>query len=61
MVAGTAAAALVSRAMRGLLFGVSAVDPLTYAAVVMLFAALARLVPARRALRVDPLIALCAE
>jgi putative ABC transport system permease protein len=62
--AGTAAAVLVSRAMSGLLFGVSAVDPFTYLAVVILFAIVAGVacfVPARRALRVDPLTALRAD
>jgi ABC-type antimicrobial peptide transport system permease subunit len=64
MVAGTAAAALVSRAMRGMLFDVSPADPVTYAAVLVIFAttaAAALIVPARRALRVDPLTALRAE
>ena len=53
MVAGTLAAAVVSRAMRGLLFDVSPADPLTYAAVLALFAATAcaaLVIPARRAL-----------
>jgi predicted permease len=61
MIAGTAAAAVASRAMRGLLFAVSPADPITYAAVLALFAATAcaaLIVPARRALRVDPLTAL---
>jgi putative ABC transport system permease protein len=64
MIAGTIAAALVSRAMRGLLFDVSPADPATYAAVLAVFAATAcaaLIVPARRALRVDPLTALRAE
>ena len=64
MVAGTVAAVLVSRAMRGMLFDVSPADPITYAAVLMLFAATAcaaLIVPARRALSVDPLTALRAE
>ena len=64
MIAGTLAAAIVSRAMRGLLFDVSPADPLTYAAVLVLFAATAcaaLIVPARRALSVDPLTALRAE
>jgi putative ABC transport system permease protein len=64
MIAGTLAAAAVSRAMRGLLFDVSPADPLTYAAVLAIFAATAcaaLIVPARRALRVDPLTALRAE
>src|SRR5262249_41290986 len=61
MVAGTAAAAAAGRAMRTLLFDVSPADPLTYAAVLTLFAILAGaavIVPARRALRVHPLVAL---
>jgi putative ABC transport system permease protein len=44
-----------------MLFGVSAADPLTYcgvAAVLTLIALLACYVPARRAMRVDPIIAL---
>lgn len=64
MIVGTAAAAGVSRAMRTLLFDGSPADPATYAAVLALFAAVACaavVVPARRALRVDPLIALRAE
>jgi len=46
------------------LFDVSPVDPITYFAVLVLFAATASaalIVPARRALRVDPLTALRAE
>ena len=64
MVVGTAAAFVGSRAMRGLLFGVSPADPVTYSAVLILFAATAcaaLVVPARRALSVDPLTALRAE
>jgi predicted permease len=64
MVAGTLAAALVSRAMRGMLFDVSPADPATYAAVLLIFAATAAaalIVPARRALSVDLLAALRAE
>ena len=64
MVVGTVAAALVSRAMRGMLFDVSPADPATYGAVLAIFAATAcaaLIVPARRALRVDPLVALRAE
>jgi ABC-type antimicrobial peptide transport system permease subunit len=64
MVVGTAAAVVASRAMRGLLFDVSPADPVTYSAVLILFAATAcaaLVVPARRALSVDPMTALRAE
>jgi predicted permease len=64
MIAGTLAAAASSQALRTLLFDVSPADPLTYAAVLALFAAVACAavaIPARRALRVDPLVALRAE
>jgi len=58
---GTAAAVLLARLMAGLLFGVRSSDPLTLAAAisVLLFAAFAACyIPARRAMRVDPLISL---
>jgi ABC-type antimicrobial peptide transport system permease subunit len=64
MIAGTVAAAAASQALRTLLFDISPADPLTYAAVLALFAAVACAavaIPARRALRVDPLVALRAE
>jgi putative ABC transport system permease protein len=50
--------------MSSLLFGVSAVDPLTYAvvsALLMAAAVLASYVPARRAMAIDPVEALRAE
>ena len=58
---GVAGAALLTRVMATLLFGVKPTDPLTYAAVALLLgvvAVAASYVPARRAMRVDPLIAL---
>ncbi len=61
---GLAASALVSRALRGLLFGVSALDPLTLASVTTLLlvtAVCAILIPARRAMQLDPIDALRAE
>lgn len=51
----------VSRAVRGLLFGVSPLDPLTFASVLLVLLGvglLAAYVPARRAARVDPATAL---
>ena len=59
--AGTAGALALTRLMTKLLFGVSAYDPLTFLAVVGLLvgvALAASYIPARRAMRVDPLVAL---
>jgi ABC-type antimicrobial peptide transport system permease subunit len=61
---GLAAAAGLTRLMSSLLFGIQALDPLTYAAGALLLglaAALASYLPARRAAIVDPVEALKAE
>ena len=61
LVLGSAGAVAVGRLMRSLLFDVSPTDPLTIAAVVAVMsivAAVACLVPALRATRVDPLTTL---
>ena len=52
---------LAGRAIRGLLFDVGAADPVTFSAVLALLALVALLagyLPARRATKVDPAIAL---
>ena len=64
VVIGLGAALALTRLMTGLVFGVSAGDPLTYGVVallLMLVATIACLVPAQRAMRVDPLRALTYE
>ncbi|HUO52877.1 MAG TPA: FtsX-like permease family protein, partial [Gemmatimonadaceae bacterium] len=62
--AGMAAAFAAARLLRSQLYGVGAADPLTFIAVPLLLAAVALLatwLPARRAARVDPMIALRTE
>jgi putative ABC transport system permease protein len=61
---GVSVALALTQLMKGLLFGVAAADPLTYAEIAALLAAVALLacwIPARRAAKVDPLVALRAE
>lgn len=61
---GLVGAAAATRLIEGFLFGVSARDPFTYAATCAVFLAVALLasyLPARRAMRVDPITALREE
>ncbi|HEV3470215.1 MAG TPA: ABC transporter permease [Pyrinomonadaceae bacterium] len=58
---GLAGALALTRVMSSLLYGVDAADPATYAAIVLLLAAVSAVacyIPARRATRIDPLTAL---
>jgi putative ABC transport system permease protein len=60
-VCGIGAVAAVSKYLRGLLFGLTPLDASTFAGVAIVFAAIAMFasyVPARRATKVDPLVAL---
>jgi len=64
IVAGLSGAAMLSRYLEGLLFGVTPLDPVTFIAATVLFALVALVAaagPVRRATGVDPLIALRAE
>lgn len=61
---GVAGALAVTRVMKGLLFGVTAADPVTFVAVsllLVLVTAVASSIPAWRATRVDPIVALRSE
>jgi putative ABC transport system permease protein len=64
LIVGLAGSLAAGRAIESMLFQVSARDPLTLAAIVVVFAliaAIACLLPARRAMQVDPTVALRAE
>jgi len=64
MVLGVAASWAVGRSVSGLLFGVTATDPVTFAVMLLVLGSVALLagyLPARRASRIDPLVALRVE
>jgi putative ABC transport system permease protein len=61
LVLGMAGAALATRALRTMLFGVSTLDAVTFVGAALILggvAMLATYVPARRAARIDPMVAL---
>ena len=61
LIAGLAGALALTQVMRGLLFDIEPTDPVVFtlaAAAMVLFALLVSSLPARRAARVDPIVAL---
>ena len=63
-VLGAAAAVFASRAVESQLFGIKPIDPITYLAVAIVLVAVgvaACAIPARRAMRIDPVRALRAD
>jgi putative ABC transport system permease protein len=64
IVAGLAGAAAATRYLQGMLFGLTPLDPTTFVAVSIIFAAVALLaayLPARAAMKLDPMVALRSE
>jgi len=61
LMSGTVLAVGASRLLRGVLYGLSAVDAVSFAGASLLFLAIALAaswLPSRRAMRIDPLVAL---
>jgi len=64
MVFGVAASWILARALSSLLFGITSTDPVTFGAMLVvlgLVSAIAGYLPARRASRIDPMVALRAS
>jgi putative ABC transport system permease protein len=64
VVVGAVGAAVAGRALGRLLYGITPTDPVTFGAVALLLTVIATIacyLPARRATRVDPMVALRAE